>query len=191
MSVRSIMLNGGFRGKPRLEAYLKEFEGISEPGDFEAFLLGIFRHCRDYLKRKTNIVPYPRVILDLIHSEKEFSQLQKDYEERYGEKPSDMAFIDCLNRSVLGHDIIYINVKSHFGNKPELSSIVDLCVSYFEELIHSSDPSKPETKTVELVFCTVEGFLGIELSEETKLKAVKRATLVDEDRDRPPPAGNT
>lgn len=176
MDVSSNMLKGGFRGNPRLEAYLKEFEGVSEPDDFEAFLLGIFKHCRDYLRKRTNIVPFSRVILDLIYSEKEFSQLQKDYEERYGEKPSDMAFIDCLNRSVLGHDIIYINVQSHFGNKPELSSIVDLCISYFEELIHSSDPSKLETKIVELVFCVVEGFLGIELSEETKLKAVERAT---------------
>ncbi len=101
------------------------------------------------------------------------------------------AFIDCLNRIVLGHDIIHINVQSHFGNKLVPLSIADLCVSYFEELVHSSDPSEPETKIVELVFCTVEGFLGIELSEETKLKAVERATLIDENRNRPPFAGKT
>jgi len=90
-----------------------------------------------------------------------------------------MAFTNSSTRVVLGCDIVYINLEKHFANPPIETSIINLGLSFLEELIHSSDLFKSETETVELVFSTIRDFLGVELYEETKKEARMRAKRFD------------
>ena len=166
-------------GNSRLSKYIKECSVISNPEDLERFMFKIFEDCRNYLMREMGIVPSDCKV-KIIYKLEEYSELKKDYEKRSGQQVSDMAFIDHSKKAILGYDIIYINFRNHFENKPIKCSICDLSVSYIEELIHSSDSRKSETETVKLTFSAFKGFLGKELPEEIKQEALKQAKLRDQ-----------
>lgn len=73
---------------------------------------------------------------------------------------------------------ICVDFQSHFTGKP-IEFIANLSISYIEELIHSSDPTKTETQIHEDVYSAIEGFLEIKLPESVKLAKLEYAKQCD------------
>jgi hypothetical protein len=163
----------------RLERYLKELTPIFEhfeystKSDLESFMWRVFDDCMNYLKEVLGAT-FPNIMVNAIYKEEEWAELQKKVERVFGPQPYSMAMIIGSGPNA----IINIYVPDHYtGNA--LSFIVNLCSSYFEELIHSINPEKTETETQEPVWSAIEGFLEIKLSDESKKEGLRRAKLYD------------
>ena len=75
---------------------------------------------------------------------------------------------------------IYIDFQNHIEGYRPAETIVNLCASYMEELIHASDPNKNETQIQDIVCSAIEGFLEIKLPDALKQYRLDYSNTCDE-----------
>jgi len=160
----------------RLNKYLKECSMILKQKDdsgLERFMKRIFGDCVNYLEKVLGFY-FPRnIIVEIIYDADRYAKLKKKYEKKFGRKVSNKAFIAGFSH----YDVIYINFQSHFEGKTIANFIVDLCLTFIEELVHSIHPNKSNTEIIELVRSTIEGLLEIKLTDDSKQEYLEQARI--------------
>jgi len=160
----------------RIAKYEKELSILLKAHDEEgiiAFSQRIFSDCMDYLKTTLN-ASFPNLALNLINH-KEYTELCDRLDMLFGVIPRTKAII--VGSGPIAH--VCIDFQSHFKGKPN-ESIVNLCTSYIEELIHSASPLESETQIHEVVCSAIEGFLEVKLPNCVKEERLKYAKTCDE-----------
>jgi hypothetical protein len=168
----------GYPKDGRLAKYEKELLTLFEKQDNEgiiAFCNKLFCDCAHFLKEKMKL-NFPNLALNFLNH-KDFTELCDKIDAQLGAIPRTKAIIARNNLSPLPQ--IYIDFEDHFKGKP-IEIVANLCVSYIEELIHSSDPSKSETQIHETVCTAIEHFLEIKLSNGIKENRLAYAKKCDE-----------
>ena len=168
-------LEGKIPKNGRLDKYRKEWSMILKRKDVpsrDRFMCRVFEDCINYLKKVLRVA-FPDIGLVIYYKPKEYAELCKKLDEMLGPKPYRKA-------TIVGYGfkaVIHIDFQRHFPTKP-IDFIINLSISYLEELVHYTDPSKSETEIHELVCSVVEGFLEIKLPENVKQERLKLARKV-------------
>jgi hypothetical protein len=168
----------------RIDKYSKKFAEIlkkiknvpnsSGQTQFEIFMCQIFRDCKIYLNKELG-VSFPNILLIFIYNEDEYAELVKKLNSITGKRPYSKAILFGSRREPK----IYINVQDHRNGKP-INFIINLCVSFIEELVHIIDLSKSEQQIHDLVCSMLEGFLETKLPENVKQARLRYAKEFDE-----------
>ena len=162
----------------RLTTYEKELLVLMKAEDNDgiiAFSERVFSDCIEYLKTAFNL-SFPNLFLNLVNH-RAFSELADRLDKKFGKIPRHRAMIVGIANSA---PYIYIDFQSHFEGYKPIEFIANLCVSYIEELIHASDPTKTETQIQEIVCSAIEGFLEIKLPDSLKQYRLSYAKTCDD-----------
>lgn len=168
-------LEGKIPKNGRLDKYLKEWSMILKRRDvpsLDRFMEKVFKDCMHYLKKVLGVT-FPDIRLNIYYKPKEYAELCKKLDERFGQlKPYSRAVIVGKGSKA----VILIDFQGHSPTKP-INFVTSLSTSYLEELVHSVYPNKSETEIHELVCSVVEGFLEIKLPEAVKKERLKRGRI--------------
>lgn len=168
---------GGYPKNGRLAKYERALSILLKTQDNEGIIAlsqKIFSDCMEYLETTLN-VSFPNLVLNLINH-KEYTELCNGLDKSFGVKPRTKAIIVGSGNSIAN---VHIDFESHFKGKPS-EFIVNLCISYVEELIHSANPLKSETQIHEVVCSAIEGFIEIKLPDCVKEERLNYAKTCDE-----------
>ena len=153
----------------RIDKYEDEFRilfkklktsNFSEVELFEDFILRIFKDCRVYLKNELG-ASFPDIQLTFFYNKDEYIKRLKELDLSFG-RTRLYTMAQTFNLGA-GYNI-YISIQDHFKG----DFVVNLCVSFIEELIHIIDHKKSEMQIHDTVCSMLEGFLEVKLSEEIK-----------------------
>lgn len=151
----------------KLKAY-----NFSEIEQFEAFMLRIFKDCEAYLKKELG-ASFPNMQLTFFYNKDEYIKQLKKLDLIFG-RPRPYTKAITFNLGTGAN--IYINVQDHFKG----DFVVNLCVSFIEELVHIIDPAKSETQIHDIVCSMLEGFLEVKLPESVKDERLRYSKECDE-----------
>jgi hypothetical protein len=161
----------------RIDNYTQECTQIIKEKNakrLEQFMMKVLNDCLKYLREKFNL-SFPNMQVQIIYNQKEYAELLTKLDERFGARPYTKAV--CVSNKYAS--CFYINFLDHFKGKPS-EFVVNLCLSYIEELIHSAYPSKSETQIHEITCSAVEGFIEMKLPDNLKEARLKYAQEFDE-----------
>lgn len=130
-----------------------------------------FLRTINYLKKVLRVA-FPNVGVVIYYKPKEYAEFLKKLDEMLELKPYRKATIVGYGSKA----VIHIDFQRHLPTKPT-DFIISLSVSYLEELVHYTNPSKSETEIHKLVCSLVEGFLEIKLPDNAKQERLKRGRL--------------
>jgi hypothetical protein len=168
----------------RIDKYNKEFSELlerlkntSDPSaqkHFEEFLGAILRDCQIYLNKQLG-AEFPNFTLIFVYNKDQFDEWLKKLEKIFGKTPYSRATIFKLRYE---NPIMLINVQDHLVGKP-MQFIIDISISFIEELVHLADSEKSETEIHDLVCSMIEGFLEMRLPESVKQERLRIAKEYD------------
>jgi hypothetical protein len=136
-------------------------------------MIKVLNDCLKYLREQFKL-NFPNMKLQIIYNQKEYAELLKKLDNVFGPRPYTKAVcVACKDASWF-----YIDFLAHFKGNPS-EFIVNLCLSYIEELVHSANPSKSETQIHEITCSASEGFLEMKLPDSLKEDRLKYALACD------------
>ena len=168
----------------RLAKYEKELIHLLKIKDNEGiidFSERIFwKDCKSYLESSFKL-KIPKLFLNLLNH-RAYTDLCGKLDWLIEGKPRTNAII-YGNKSG-GPPNISIDFEKHFSffestGKP-INFLINLIVSYIEELIHSADISKSETDIHQITCDAFEGFAEVKLTDEIKKNRLNYSKKVDE-----------
>lgn len=160
----------------RIDKYEEEFKilkvsNFSEIDLFETFMLRIFKDCQVYLNKELG-VSFPYIMpLTFFYNKEEYIKRLKELDLFFGRtRPYTKALTVNLGTGAN----IYISIQDHFKG----DFVVNLCVSFIEELLHITDPTKSEIQIHDTVCSMLEGFLEVKLPENIKNERLRYTRYV-------------
>jgi hypothetical protein len=157
----------------RIMRYLNEFQNCKAPEKLDTFMNKIFRDSMKYLKNELGFT-FPEIRLTYYYRQDEYDDLIKRLDKSFGKKPYTKAMVVG---SPVGIDM-YINVIDHWSKEPA-NFIVNLCISFIEELVHVIYPMKSETHVHDVVCAMVEEFIEVKLPDDVKAARLKYSKEFD------------
>jgi hypothetical protein len=173
---------GEYPKNGRLAKYEKQLIALLNVNDNDGIVVfsnTIFQDCVNYLVASHNL-KIPELYLNLMNH-KDYTNLCNNLDLLLGKIPRTLAIY--VGNTLGFSPEVCVDFETTFSfftsTKMPINFLINLIVSYIEELVHAANPYKSETEIHQTTCEAIEGFTEVKLSEDIKKKRLEYAKLVD------------